>query len=481
MKTNRVITSALIIALIIGVVLVNLVTMLLSDRFSLSVDLTKESLFDISDESLYLIESLDKEVTIHVLAKEDDFVGTSTYMAQANEIIQQYGAKGPTISVDYVNYVADPTFASQYPDLTMKHGDILVTSGEKHKVVSVEELFNYTQSASGQTTIASSKVDEAMAAAIQNVTADEQISVTILTGHGEYSMPSFIKLLQNNNYQVTTQNLVTDDFAPDCKVAILVAPHTDFSPEALAKLDAFLYNDGAYGRTLLYTADAEQDRLPNLEEFLAEWGVSVQDGAVFESDKSRVYNYHPFYAIADYNEEDEIYQTLLRDRQSPMLMPLSKPMATIYEFHNNNSTQVLLSFGASSAVRPSNAPDTFGYADATVKGPIPALILASVTIKDKSTGVIKGQSNLLVSGSAGMLDGYAIDNSSFANAEYLLNVLNHLSDRKDLIHIPSKTITGNSLNITTSTANWIGLALAFLLPLFIIGAGIVVWLMRRHK
>lgn len=469
----------LIIILIAGVFLLNFVLSLLNDRYELGVDLTDNKLFDISDESKELIASLKDDIQIHVLAKESDFVGASTYMAQVNEVLRQYDKLGKTISVDYVNYVADPTFASRYPDVVMSHGDILVTSGNRHRVVATKELFNYTYDSQGNATIASSKADQVLSAALLNVTGEEQVTVNIITGNGEYTMSSFESLLKNNNFDVTSKNLATEDLDSGCKLAVLISPHSDLSPEVINKLDEFLYNDGKYGKILLYTADAEQKPLPNLESFLKEWGVEIGEGAVFETKENRVFNYHPFYAVADY--VDETYLGMLRDKTTPMLMPISRPLSVLFEYRNNNSTTTLLEFGKTAAVRPSDAPDNFNQADATLRGPIPALVLASYSISDKETGKVQKQSNILVSGSSGMLDSYSIDNSSLADSEYLLNVFNTLTEKSETVQIRSKTITGNELNISTAEANWLGLIFALLIPLAIMAAGVGIWLYRRHK
>lgn len=469
----------LIIILITVVFLLNIVMSLLDERYGLSVDLTGNELFEISDESKELIASMKDDIRIRVLAKEADFVGASTYMAQANEVIKQYDKLGKTIKADYVNYVADPTFASRYPDVVMSHGDILVTCGNKHRVIKTSELFNYTYDSKGNAAIASSKADQVLSAALLNVTSDMQVAVNIISGNGEYTMPSFESLLLNNNFEVIYRNPATEDLDSCCKLAVLISPHTDLSPEVINKLDKFLYNNGEYGKTLLYTADAEQKQLPNLEAFLREWGVEIGDGAVFETKENRVFNYHPFYAVADYAEET--YMGMLRDKTTPMLMPISRPLSVLYEYRNNNSTKVLLEFGKTAAVRPSDAPENFTQADAAVRGPIPALVLASYSVKDKETGKVQKQSNILVSGSSGMLDSYSIDNSSLSDSEYLLNVFNTLTEKKETVKIRSKTITGNELNISTAEANRLGLIFALLIPLAIIGTGVGIWLYRRHK
>lgn len=469
----------LIVILIAGVVLLNFVMSLLHERYDLGYDLTGNQLFEISEESEALIRSLEEDIRIHVLAREDDFVGSSAYMAQINEVIRQYDKLGGSITVEYVNYIADPTFASRYPDVVMSHGDILITCRNKHRVITVKELFNYTYDNKGNAVIASSKADQILSSALLSLTGDEQVSVNFITGNGEYAMPSFEALLKNNNFTVTSRNLVTEDLDPQCKLAVLIAPHSDLSPEVIDKLDQFLYNQGEYGKTLLYTADAEQKPLPNLEAFLKEWGVQIGDGAVFETKESRVFNYHPFYAVADY--ADETYRGMLRDRNMPMLMPISRPLSVLFDYRNNNAATILLQFGETAAVRPSDAPESFTQADATVRGPIPALVLASYAVRDKETGKTEKQSNILVSGSSGMLDAYSIDNSSLSNSEYLLHVVNMLTEKKETVQIRSKTITGKELNISTSEANRLGFLFALLIPLAVMGAGIGIWLYRRHK
>ncbi len=469
----------LIVILIVGVFLLNFVLSLLNQRVELGADLTKNRLFAISEESRELVATLEDEIQIHVLATEDDFVGASTYMAQANEVIRQLDKLGDTITLTYVNYVTDPTFASRYPDVVMSHGDILVSCGNKHRVITVKELFNYTYDSKGNSAIASSKAEQVLAAALLNVTSDEQVLVNIITGNGEYTMPSFESLLKNNNFEVIKKNLATEDLDSSCKLAVLISPHTDLSPQVINKLDKFLYNEGEYGRTLLYTADAEQKPLPNLEAFLKEWGVEIGDGAVFETRESRVFNYHPFYAVADY--ADDTYRGMLRDKTTPMLMPISRPLTILYDYRNNNSTSLLLEFGKTSAVRPSDAPDSFTQAEAEIRGPIPALVLASYSLRDKETGKVEKQSNIVISGSSGMLDAYSIDNSSLANSEYLLNLFNTLTEKTETVKIKAKTITGNELNISTAMANRLGILFALIIPLVIMGIGVGIWLYRRHQ
>lgn len=463
-------TAFLIIGVmaIVVVALVNIVATTISRKYPVTIDLTQNKVFNLDESTINYIQQLEKEVLIQVLAKEETFANNSTYNAQANEIFKQFDKYSNHISVAYVDYLKDPTFATKYPELQMKHGDILVSADERYRLVKTEELFNYTQSASGGLAIASSKVEETISSAILNVTGNEAIGVSVLTGHAEYAMGSFANSLTNNNYELRVQNLVTEVIDNNSQFALLIAPKTDLSDLEIERLDDYLYNEGQYGKTLLYFADASQPELPRLEAFLKEWGIAIGDGAVFETEPARVHNYHPFYPIADY--VDDTYSQIIRNKKMPIVLPLSRPLNILFEYRDNYSTKVLLEFGTTSGVRPSDAGEDFVADQAIWRGPIPALVMAS-----------NKDSHIIVGSSAGMIDSYVIDNPSFTNSEYILGILNTLSERENALQVKSKAMVGNMLNISKQKVDFLGVMFIIIIPLIILGIGIAEWHSRRHK
>ena len=242
---------------------------------------------------------------------------------------------------------------------------------------------------------------------------------------------------------------------------MLITPKTDLNELELECLENFLYNNGEYGKTLLYFAGPEQGELSNLDVFLKEWGVAIGDGAVFETDANRVYNYHPFYPVVDYI--DIIFANMVQSKNMPMLVPLSRPLKVLFEYRGNNSTSVLLEFAKSTGVRPSDAPENFcgrgcnlGWTN-TCHG------------DGKQKYRINPQENPISIKHhsfryAGVIDSYIIDNPALMNAEYLLNIFNTLSERENVIKVKSKSITGNSLNITRQQANTLVLCLLLSFP-----------------
>jgi ABC-2 type transport system permease protein len=481
--TKRELFAISIIGFTVLLFLGNLVFFLLVQVYPfLRVDLTQDKLFRLSQVTKDFIKTLDKDVTIYVLAREETFTETSPYNAQANQVFRQFERNSSAVSLVYVDYVRNPGFAAGYPDLAMKHGDILVAcesaSGIRHALVKTEELFNYSGSREGNYSITSSRAEEAIYTAILSVSSGSPIRAALVYGHGEYTMDAFTSILEKNNYEIRAVSLMGGGIDPSFDLAILIAPKDDLGEEELRMLDDFLFNGGSYNKTLFYCADAEQPPLANMAVFLREWGIAIEDGAVFETNERRVYNYQPFYPITDYVDEE--FSSLLRFREKPMLVPVCRPLTRVFDYLNNYSVKVLLEFAVSAGVKPSNALPDFTSDDAVARGPVPALLLGRYSIINRATGKADAVSNVLVSGSAAMLDSFAMETPAFSNTEYLVGVLNHLSNRRGIIPLRPKSFTSAGLNLPRLTVNVIGLVLIAIIPLLILTAGLAVWINRKH-
>ena len=170
---------------------------------------------------------------------------------------------------------------------------------------------------------------------------------------------------------------------------------------------------------------------------------------------------------------------MLIDGNTPMLMPLSRPVEVLFASRDGQYTETLLSFGASAGVRPSDAGDDFVADGARQWGPMPAMVLASRRVYQN--GELDKQSSIIVSGSTAMLEELCLQNSSLANSSYLVNLLNDLTEKEETIVIAPKSLAGKTLGITTAQVTRLGVILGGVLPLCILLTGIAVWLYRRYK
>lgn len=467
--------GVLMALLVVAALLINAIALLLTDRYGLTFDLTANAAYEIGADTQALLQGLSRQVDVYVLSTEDAF-GGSNYLNQAKRLIQQYPRYSPSLRLHFVDYTANPSFAAGFPDLTLSSGDLIVRCGEQVKHIPVNNLFHYTYTASGSLAVESSRAEEALTSAILYVTQGKAVQIAVLTGNGVTEAPLFTALLADNNYQLASVNLTTGTL-DGYDAALLLAPTADLSEDVLRKLDSFLYNGGRYGKALLYTASAAQGALPHLDAFLAEWGIAFQDGAVFETTAERTYQYQPYYPLALYQEGR--YTSLLRDANTPFLMPLARPMQPLFTSKDGYYVETLLAFGDTAGVRPADAGEDFTAENATLTGPLPALALSSYHATSSEGEALS--STLIASASTGIFDSIALQNSSLTNGEYLLALLGDITNQEAGVRIQSKSLAGKTLGATSAQVSTLGVLLAGVLPLSIIALGLVIWLVRRYK
>ncbi|MDL2233523.1 GldG family protein, partial [Ruminococcaceae bacterium OttesenSCG-928-L11] len=439
------VATVITVLVVVLIVIVNMVAGALSTRYSLSLDLTSGAIFTLSQESIDFLKSVEKDVTVYVLNDEDYFMARGTYYQQAGEVIKRYAQQSPRITVKYVDIVKDPTFTSNYPDLTLNTGNILVECGTNSVVLTAYDLFNTQMDYSTyRTAIVSSKAEQALSSAILNVTSDKKVIVSVLQGHNEVDITDFTTLLQTNNYEVVTQNLMTEDINPDATIAIMCAPSRDISEEEARKLDAFLSNGERMGKTLFYLASASvQTAMPVLDAFLEDWGIRVNSGVVFENSQSKLFQMNVFMTLADYSEDE--YSKSVQAKSLPMAIPNARPLEFAYETKGATTTKSLLDFSVTAGVRPNDAGDDWDYTKQGASGPILALGVAQRIKYEQLTPLT---SNVLVSGTEMIVDPYLLGSTGVANGEYLLGLLNTLAEREDVISIQSKTVNYTELGVT---------------------------------
>jgi len=269
LKVN-ILFAIIVISLFGAIILVNAIALRLSERYNLHFDLTAGALYEIGNETKAFLASLDTPVQIYVLSDEGGFSG-DRYLIQAKRIIDQYPHYSGNITLDYIDYASNPTFAVSFPEFPLSHGDLIIQSGDRVRHLPGINLFYFTHIQEGSISIASSRAEEALTSAIMSVVSDENVRVAFLTGNGTSGGSLFASLLMDNNYEVHSVGL-TNEIPDEYDVLLLFSPTIDLSENVIRSLEAFLYNNGHYGKALLYTASATQGELPILERFLPKWG-----------------------------------------------------------------------------------------------------------------------------------------------------------------------------------------------------------------
>ena len=456
--------TVLTVIFIAVLIILNMIVSAISERYPIQLDLTTGKIYGLSDETIEYLKTVEKDVNIYLLATEDSFGSPNEYNSK--------------IKVQFIDLAKDPAFESKYASYSMGSRDILLECGNKVQVVKTSDLFNLqNDSSTGYTYIKSSRTDEAITSAIMNVTSDYTPKVAILSAHSSFDAGAFSSLLSQNNFEVVTQDLLLEDIDPEAAAVVLFAPSEDLDEAQLDKLDAFLDNDGQKGKTLLYFAAANQPQLPNLEAFLSEWGIVMEDATVYETNFNRIYNYSPYYSIVDF-VNTEIYE----DTSAYLLMPNARVMDTAYTERDSRIVEVLLKFGSTAKALPNDAAEDFDIESAETYA-FPALIKSTLQKSSgnaNATGSALLESHVIVSSSAMSCESSLLSGSTFVNGKYYISLLNSLLGRESNFSITAKTLDTTTLTMTNFQILSIGAVFAIIIPLALLVVGVVVWLRRRH-
>jgi hypothetical protein len=474
------------IVVIAVIVLCNVVLTALFKKFPLDIDLTEDQVFEISDATKEFLTGLEEDVFIYILNTESSFVNgsPSEYFIQANEVIRRYAQHSSRVRLEYVDLIRNPDFPSRFPDVDAGISDIIVVSGNRARKLSPRDLFNIQTSYYGSF-ISSSKAEQAMTGALLGVTSRKSSLAAVITGHGEMGVDAFTELLKMNVWEVVSVNTITESIPQDASLVILAAPERDLSAGELEGIDRFL--EGGNNRSLFYlsslgqpsqTAEGiDQSALPNLEAFLAEWGLAAEAGIVFETNNSLIIGDSPFWFLADFAEDDYSKQAVQK-KLAPVL-PLARPLRVLFEAQRYRRTKVLIRSSTSAGIRPADAPLDWNPGPQDLRADIPLLVLSSSTRNNVDGDIVS--SHVLASGSTTAWNSSVLGNINIANSGYFLDLLGRLAGKEERFYIEDKTLGFSNLNITMAQLISLTLIFVVLVPLAVLVSGIVVWLRRRHR
>jgi ABC-type uncharacterized transport system involved in gliding motility auxiliary subunit len=118
---------------------------------------------------------------------------------------------------------------------------------------------------------------------------------------------------------------------------------------------------------------------------------------------------------------------------------------------------------------------TLEKASGDLKGPFSL----AVAVTDPSSDASKKDTRLLVIGTAGFLS-QTIALRVPGNADFFLNGLGWLTEKKESISLRPKNLLSMRLRIGSLQAFLLSGLVVIVLPLLVLGAGLGVWMRRRH-
>lgn len=454
------------IILIAIVVAIAVVVNLLVGMANLKWDLTSDKLYSISDTSKDVLKGIKKEVTIYGLFDDAAIPGGSEYKQLIN-LLDQYKKAG--IKIEYIDPDKDPgTIASLDKDKTkgIAKGDFVVKSGNKIKKLSALDLYGETDQQYGRLYGAESL----LTGAIKFVTSDVTPVAYFVEGHNEYSVDNDMKqiksALENNNLEVKTLSLVTEEKIPDdCQLLVFASPKKDLSEAEKIKVNEYLKKTGKV--VFLFDPVESGEKLANFEEVLSAFNIGINYDKVKELDSNR-HLPSDEYSILSLLEKNDVNQ-VYNNSNYAVFMPDSRSLSIL-----NNAKDYITTTSLIKTSDKSEAENILNQGS-TAKGPFDLAIASEIS----------GGSKVLAFGNAVFLSDNALTSQYaqyFSNgANYFLStVINWMQDKTDETTISAKLVSTKLLTTTEGQTRVLNILLIAVLPIIIIGCGLVVWSRRRH-
>lgn len=497
--------TGLTVLFIAAVVLVNIVVTMLFDRFPITLDLTGNSIYSVSEETKNYISGITVPVDITVMSTESEYRAVSDYAVQCAEMLSTYAQYNPLITVRYKDLLSNPDFVANYKSQTLGTGDIIVELGEgdhtKVKVVTLADIINvaddyvsyltaYKQQAGGLYThqlfdsygyITSSNVEQALTSAIMAVTDANPITVATLTfpGANESDVSGLTDLLDKNGYIITSLNIQTEDIPEDVDLLIIPAPKIDYTEAETEKISRWLTNGGVLGRDLIYVASAEQSVTPNLDALLYRYGLTVEAKTIYETDPSY------YSGVQNYTLQSMVSENYRDDIANPQLniiVPNARAITTRFSnIDSYNSCEVLVSSSKGAVLRDMyDTSDDWSTDKAEEKGSFNSVVIGRYKALNQDTH-ISTYTYVVAVGSDVMLHTRLLTAAQCNNGDFFLSLINEITGKTDGITILSKRIKAKGVLVNDTVKNSLNLAFAVIIPAAVLIWGTLVWIRRRHK
>ncbi len=534
------VTTAVVVVVVI---LLNIVMETVENRYPLTVDLTSDGTYSLSEESLTLARNLENDTEVVVFLNEnvftaDDYTPFNSYLYYMQQsLVQYYGnAMGTQYYTDFsesftkvleqfynmlktyraesngkftyrfVDLDSSPALAAAYDQYDPEVGDVLFLGGDRHQKSTVYEMMGGDVNQNTMIATFNSQVEMIVASKINLVSSASSKKATILTfgqdaASGEYPdvdnevVDQLNDLLPLNGCMVTTLDITTNtEPEADTDVFIIPAASADYTVDQIEDLRSWLNNDNKRGKDLLVFTDYAAEPLTNLYQFLNdEYGIEVLDAIVYETDTNMQYSLStrdP--AIDNYATvaETEYTQALAGQR---VLVPTSNALKLHFSDSAEDSeySNALITSAETAQLMSMTAFRELangGNSGATIEStlskaeeyPIVSAAFTTASVYSNPDQAYYS-TDVMVFGSADFMHADNMNTSSAVNEDMFLSVFRGLTGLETTLSISARKLTGELLEFESRTVPTVlGHAFVWGLPVILLIVAVVVFVRRRR-
>ena len=487
---SRGITILVSILFLASVVLLNIFTGMLTQRFFLRIDLTETGIYTLSERAADFVGGIDEPVDIIVLAEESSWRAGNAYEMLINILNNYSASSGGYIKVQYVNPDLNSfngpaynnslaTLKSSYNELDdMSRNDIIVLSQRRAALISFMDMFSHGIDGSGRQGISGLRTDQELISALTYVLNEDIARIVFINNHQENSTEFISVIFERSGYVSSSINLIFDDIPDNTTVLVSAAPKFDFLNEEIKKLEEYLMLGGVF----IYLYDPQLPSLPLFDNFLAEWGVTVENKIIFDED----YTIPQLGVIAAHVVSGPLPSTVnaevLTRNVIPMGAFLPRPLRAEETRGDFLLMPLISTFSSSSYTKDINDGNITTTERESGDDQGPFTIAYNIRRMTRNADGLQVYANLIVVGANLFEDAFlGMYGESFYNPVLIADMANDFNPYGERVFIAPKDFGSNQMLVSSAGTRTIFIALVVVLPLLILAAGVYVWLKRRHQ
>lgn len=501
------ITIAITAVFVAVVIIANVLFSALSESYHLEFDMTPDKVHSVSEGNIEFIKKLDKEVEIIVCATEDSYASgmldyaynyyqitdtsLSDYYKQTIKLIKKYAEYNDNIELKFVDTSSAEIIeiASKYSNQKLDFGSIIVSAvnekTERVKVLNFEDIYvlnedtsSYQMTGYASYSLSGSSLESALTNALAYVTSSDTKTLGFITGHSSKDATEYYReALTSNNYElVDIDAKIVKSIPENVDSLVICAPTIDFTDDELFVIEEFLENNGNLSKGLIFFADVTAPYLTNLYDVLAQWGIVIDDGVLFETNQELHLADDPLTMYSIPVVENEITDKLASICLSGLNAPLSVGKAS----DSSIKTESLVETSKSTVSAPKGTTASWtGHKKYTKKAYSTLIRATKSTYNDDNKEI---SSSIL-----------AFSSTEFINSQYLLTgQISNLSlafyateaavgaEDNGLYFEPKVISTAESFIVDESSANTVKLIFMWVLPIACLVLAVYVYIKRRN-
>lgn len=465
------------------------------------IDVTANKIYTLSETSKKALESIDQEIKLYLfgIEEENSVVG----------LVKQYCEANDKISYEMLSSESNLEKVQEF-ELEDGYPIVVVESGNSKKIIDTRSEFtsyDYTTYAQIDTT------EQTLTNSILSLGTENKPKVYFVQGHEEFAISTeegmqaelgvLSTYLKNEAFDISNINLITTGSVPDdCNVLAIISPTTDFlENEANAVIDYI-----GKGGNLFVTQDvvSQSATFPNLQKILDIYGVSFENGYIFETNSNYMAANYPYVFIPQISSTNEITADIATDSRIWLAYSQKLNFKSDEELQNLKVTKEELLGTTENAMFITDFSTNLANATSTAQTghfTVSALMTKTIAEGSEEQATEEGEeanpeeksdkieSKMVIAGNGRFFADYIVEELDRqypisyieSNKDFAINSIAYLSEKENTLTI-RKDMSGTSYVFTaTENQNRVVLTIIFTIPIVIILVGILIWRHRKKR